>query len=121
MTDLVDEERRPNDYRAFFSSQDATRMPNLKVAAHHCAITRSNLRRRLSPDPGNMQPARIGKRQIDAFAPIFCSTPVACLRAESVRRVPAGDIPPIPLHRAVQACVRSRVAPRTEPAHSRAR
>lgn len=119
MIDLLDKERRRSENHAF-SPQDAARKRDPGIAAHHCATTRSNLQRGLSSDPGNMQPAHISKLQIDACLDILldCCVPA---RAESVPRVPAGDIPPALLLHAVQACVRSRVATRTEPDHPRAR
>jgi len=120
LIDLLDKERRRSENHAF-SPQDATSKRNLEIAAHHCATTRSNLRGRLSPDPGNMQPAHISKRQIGACLDILLDTCCVPGRAESVRRVPAGDIPPAPLCHAVQACVRPRVATRTEPDHLHAR
>jgi hypothetical protein len=65
-----------------------------------------------------MQPAHISKRQIGACLDILLDTCCVPGRAESVRRVPAGDIPPAPLCHAVQACVRPRVATRTGPSRT---
>src|SRR6185312_11853959 len=81
LIDLLDKERRRSENHAF-SPQDAASKRNLEIAAHHCATTRSNLRRRLSPDPSNMQPAHISNAKSTPTS-IFCSTPVACLGARN--------------------------------------
>jgi hypothetical protein len=120
LIDLLDEERRRSENHAF-SPQDAARKRNLEIVVHHCASTRSNLRRRLSQDRDKLQPAHINKRQIAACLDTLFDACCGRARAESVRCVPAGDIPPAPLCHAVQACVRPRVATRTEPDHLHAR
>lgn len=96
MIELLDQERRNNEYRAF-SSRDPPRKGTLESAARRCAATISDMRRRLAPAPGVTQRPRILKRQVDAYLDTMLDTCFVPRRTRPVRGVLDGEMPSAPL------------------------